>query len=105
VNMAIAFFVGCITFVLMMIIKVPIKKLNLWLVEKYCVEEEQQLIYKRLNVSIMVVAIVVSMLCFYVVARMFEIENIKWCCAIKGGTIAIALHTIYAQWFEPPQNE
>jgi len=105
-NMAIAFFGGCMTFVLMMVIKIPIKKINMVLTERYCEDEEKkQLFYKRLNVSIIVVTMLVSMLCYYVVARMFVISNIKWCCAMKGGAIAIALHAIYAQWFEVPQNE
>ena len=105
-NMAIAFFSGCMTFVLMMVIKIPIKKLNLWLSERYCEEDNrQQLLYKRLNVSVMAVTMLVSMLCFYFVSRMFAFSNIKWCCAMKGGAIAIALHAIYAQWFEVPQDE
>ena len=101
-DMAIAFFGGCMTFVLMMVIKVPIKKLNRWIAEQFFEDDdEQRLLYKRLNVSIMVVTMLLSMLCYYVVAGMvFEVSNLKWCCAMKGGAIAIALHAMYAQWFE-----
>ncbi len=106
-NMAIAFFGGCMTFVLMMVIKLPIKKLNHWIAEQfYKDDDEQKLLYKRLNVSIMVTAMLLSMLCYYVVAGMiFEVSNLKWCCAMKGGAIAIALHAVYAQLLETPQNE
>jgi len=105
-NMAIAFFGGCMTFVLMMVIKLPIKKLNRWIADCFFEEDdERELLYKRLNVSIMVVTMLLSMVCYYIVAGMFDIEHLKWCCAMKGGAIAIALHAMYAQWFEEPQNE
>lgn len=105
-NMAIAFFVGCMTFVLMMVIKIPIKKLNMALAEQLCDDEDKQyLLYKRLNVSVMVVTMLASMLCFYVIARLFDISNIKWCCAMKSGAIAIALYAIYAQLLEMPKDE
>ena len=105
-NMAIAFFSGCMTFVLMMVVKLPIKKMNKMLAKCFCEEEDRRLLlYKRLNVSIMVVAMFLSMVCYYVVAEMIVVSNIKWCCAMKGGAIAIALHAIYAQLFEAPTNE
>ncbi|MBR6643565.1 MAG: hypothetical protein IKL28_07900 [Lachnospiraceae bacterium] len=105
-NMAIAFFGGCMTFVLMMVVKVPIKKLNMAIAERFRDDEDEiELLYKRLNVSVMVAAMLLSMLCYYIVAAMLGITNLKWCCAMKGGAIAIALHAVYAQWFEVPQNE
>lgn len=105
-NMAMAFFSGCMTFVLMMVIKLPIKKINMALAERFCEEEEEiYLLYKRLNVSIMAVAMLVSIACYYVVAEMMFVSNIKWCCAMKGGAIAIAMHAIYAQLFETPIDE
>jgi len=105
-NMAIGFFSGCMTFVLMMVIKLPIKKVNRAIAEHFCEEEDEKtLLYKRLNVSIMAVTILVSMVCYYVVAETMMVSNIKWCCAMKGGAIAIALHAIYAQLFEAPSQE
>lgn len=99
-NMALAFFCGCTTFVLMMIIKIPIKKLNKVIAERFCAEEEKAHTYKRLNVSIMFIALLLSMICYYIIAETIGISNIKWCCAMKGGAIAIALHALYSQWFE-----
>ena len=94
------------TFVLMMVIKLPIKKVNKVIAERFCEEEDKKtLLYKRLNVSIMAVTVLVSMMCYYMVAEMMMVSNIKWCCAMKGGAIAIALHAIYAQLFETPTNE
>lgn len=105
-NMAIAFFSGCMTFVLMMVIKMPIKKVNQMVAGALCEEErERRFLYKRLNVSVMVVAVLVSMLCYYIVAELFMVSNIKWCCAMKGGAIAIALHALYSQLFEVPQDK
>ena len=69
----------------------------------YKEKDKRMLLYRRLNVSIMIMAVLVSMLCYYVVAQFFMISNIKWCCAMKGGAIAIAMHTLYSQWFEAPK--
>lgn len=106
-NMAIAFFCACATFVLMMGIKIPIKKVNRWLVENFFKESKnKKLLYKRLNVSIMVAAMLLAMFCYYVIAGlMFELSNLKWCYAMKGGAMAIAFHAMYAQWFEVPRDE
>ena len=71
----------------------------------FCEEEDKKtVLYRRLNVSIMAVAILISLLCYYVVAQFYVVENIKWCCAMKGGAIAIALHAVYAQLFEVPKT-
>lgn len=106
-NTAIAFFCACVTFALMMVIKIPIKKVNWWLVENFFKESKnKKLLYKRFNVSIMVVAMLLAMFCYYVIAGlMFEMSNLKWCYAMKGGAIAIAFHAMYAQWFEVPRDE
>ena len=101
-NMAIAFFSGCMTFVLVMVIKIPLKRMNRWVVVHFFEEnDEPELLCKRFNVSIMVVAMLLSMLSYCIIGGMiFEMSNLKWCCAMKGGAIAIALHAIYAQWCE-----
>ena len=100
-NAAIAFFVGCVTFVLMMVIKIPIKRLIFSLVERYVYEEERQYVmYKRWNTVILFVTMLVAALCYFYVALVLRIDHFKWCCSIKAGAIAIALYAVYEQWFE-----
>lgn len=96
---AIAFFVGCITFILMMVIKIPIKKLIFSLVER-CVEEERQyVIYKRWNTVLLFVTMLVAAVCYFYVALVLGTDHFKWCCSIKAGAVAIALYAVYEQWF------
>lgn len=98
-NAAIAFFVGCITFVLMMGIKIPIKKLIFSLVERHVAEERQCVIYKRWNVVLLFITMLVAALCYFYVALVLNIDHFKWCCSIKAGAVAIALYAVYEQWF------
>lgn len=99
-NAAIAFFVGCLTFVLMMGIKIPIKKKILLRIEQTAFEEERKyVIYKRRNTILLFVAMLVAVLCYYCVMRMMGIEHYKWCGALKAGAIAIAIYAVYEQWF------
>ena len=100
-NMAIAFFVGCVTFVLMMIIKIPIKKIIFSVVE--CVvddEDRQYILYKRWNTILFFVTLLVAAVCYCYVAVVLKIDHFKWCCSVKAGAIAIALYAVYEQWFE-----
>uniref|UniRef100_UPI00405721D8 hypothetical protein n=1 Tax=Acetatifactor sp. TaxID=1872090 RepID=UPI00405721D8 len=99
-NMAIAFFVGCLTLVLMMFIKIPLKKLTAKLAETLHEDkEDRELLYKRLNVLIMVVAVLVSLICYYIVLQILGETHFKMCCCLKAGAIAIALYAIFEQWF------
>ena len=91
-NSAIAFFVGCLTFVLMMVIKIPIKKLIWALVERTDYDEDRQyVLYKRLNTVLLLVVMLVAAVCYFCVGTMLEIDHFKWCCSLKAGAIAIAL--------------
>ena len=99
-NTAIAFFVGCLTFVLMMVIKIPIKKLILALVERTDHDEDRQyVLYKRWNTVLLLVTVLVAAVCYFCVALLLEIDHFKWCCSLKAGAIAIALYAVYEQWF------
>ena len=99
-NAAISFFVGCITFVLMMVIKVPIKRIIRSLVECYVQEEKQYVMYKRWNTILFGVAILIAAICYFYVAIVLGIDHFKWCCSVKAGAVAIALYAVYEQWFE-----
>ena len=99
-NMAISFFVGCVTFVLMMFVKLPIKKMNYKLASKVVdSEEEKQILYKKLNVIIIFIAMMLSMVCYYFVLKMLGGTHFKMCCSVKAGAIAVALYMIFEQWF------
>lgn len=98
-NMAIAFFVGCITFVLMMIIKIPVKKITAILAANQAENQEQEyILYKRYNVVVMFLTMAIAMLCYYWVLQVLEIEHIKWCCSLKAGAIAMAIYTIFERF-------
>lgn len=99
-NTAIAFFVGCLTFVLMMGIKIPIKRMISSFVEHVVYEEERKyVVYKRWNTVLFFVTMLVAALCYYYVGLILEIDHFKWCCSLKAGAIAIALYVVYEQWF------
>lgn len=99
-NTAIAFFVGCLTFVLMMGIKVPIKKLIWTLVERTEYDEDRQyVLYKRWNTVLLLMAVLVAAVCYFCVGMLIGIDHFKWCCSLKAGAISIALYAIYEQWF------
>lgn len=99
-NSAIAFFVGCLTFVLVMGIKIPIKKMIFSMVERMVIEEKRQYVmYKRWNTVLFLVVMLVAALAYYYVLRVMEIEHFKWCCSLKAGAVAIAIYAVYEQWF------
>ena len=95
-NMAISFFVGCITFVLVMLFKLPVKKITAALASYIAIEEEQEyLLYKRFNIVIMLFAMLIAMVSYYSIIQVMGLEHIKWCCSLKAGAIAIALYAVY----------
>lgn len=99
-NSAISFFVGCLTLVLMMIIKIPIKKMVFklsWEISKE--EKQQQMVYKRLNSILIVCVMLVSVVCYYLVLMVLGEEHFKLCCSVKAGAIAVALYAVLEQWF------
>lgn len=99
-NSAISFFVGCLTLVLMMIIKIPIKKMVFklsWEISKE--EKQQQMVYKRLNSILIVCVMLVSVVCYYLVLMVLGEEHFKLCCSMKAGAIAVVLYAVLEQWF------
>lgn len=98
-NAAIAFFVGCVTFVLMMVIKIPIKKLIFALVERTEYDKRRRyVLYKRWNTLLLGVTMLVAAVCYFYVGTWLELDHFKWCCSLKAGAIAIALYAVYEQW-------
>lgn len=97
---AIAFYVGSMTFVIMMGIKIPVKKV-IFLFVKHAVSDESRrdVIRKRCNAILFPVVFLVASVWYYCVLRILGIEHFKWCCSLKAGAIAIAIYAVYEQWF------
>lgn len=99
-NIAIAFYAGCVTFVLMMVLKLPVKKLTGMLADKLeYFEGDRFVLYKRLNCVIILLTIIVAAICYYIISTMLGTGHFKLCCSLKAGMIAIALYAAYEQWF------
>lgn len=97
-NNAIAFFVGCVTFVSMMLIKIPIKHFIVWLV-KDAVSDDSRLLIKRCNSILFIVTMVVAVFLYWGIFKILNIDHFKLCCSLNAGAIAIALYAVYEQWF------
>lgn len=99
-NSIIAFFVGSVTFVLMMGIKIPIKKVTRILsLRQVDYEGYRETYRKRLNLSIIVITFIVAIVCYYFVLLWLGDDHFKLCCSFKAGAIATALYVLYEQWF------
>lgn len=90
-NSVITFFVGCVTFALMLLIKIPIKKLN-WDLAK------SDLQYRRFNIFLIVLTFLVALVCYCFALVWLGETHFKLCCAIKGAAVATAFYAIYEQW-------
>lgn len=99
-NMSIAFFVGCFTFVVIMLVKIPIKKLMSTIAENRGGDEEEvRIIYRRGNSIIYVLVMLVAAISYCLVLELIGEEHFKLCCSMKAAAIAVALYAIFEQWF------
>lgn len=97
-NAMISVFVGCITFLLMYVIKIPIKKFIACIVCRFADDEERQYyLCKRWNALLFFVTMMVAALCYYYVGGVLKIDHYKWCCSLKAGAIAIAIYAVCEQ--------
>ena len=100
-NNVIAFFVGCLTFVVMMLLKIPVKKINRVLAEKIESDvDEAYILYKRLNGIIMLIAVMLAVVIYYFVLQWIGEEHFKLCCSLKAGVVAVAFYAVYEQFLE-----
>ena len=83
-NSVITFFVGCAAFAVMMLVKIPIKKLN-------CELAKSELQYKRLNIFLIILTFLVAIICYCFALVWLGETHFKLCCAIKGASVAMAL--------------
>lgn len=90
-NTAITFFAGSLTFVLMMGLKIPIKKLSRFL------SKGQTVYYKRWNLLVILAVVVVATVCYYLVLLWLGDTHFKFCCALKAAAVAMAFYAVYEQ--------
>lgn len=99
-NSTICFFVGSVTFVLMLLLKIPVKKLTWQIAGDYFSDSKKRYrIFKRLNMSIIVLTMLVAFICYCLVLLCIKEAHFKLCCTLKAGAVAIAFYAIYEQWF------
>ena len=97
-NFTIAFFVGCITLALMMLIKLPVKAITRRLADDSSDERGNDIRYKRYNMILFVLVFVVACILYYFVLQWLGETHFKFCCSLKAGVIAIALYSVFERF-------
>ena len=98
-NDAVTFFVGCVTFVVIMLLKIPVKKFTWKLAERHSwCDEDCYVRYKRYNSVLFFLIALVAVAIYYILYRVVELDHFKLCCTLKAGAMAIALYAVYEQW-------
>lgn len=99
-NSTIAFFVGSVTFVLMLVIKLPVKKFTRQVADSLAeIPRERYRIYRRCNISLIILTMIVAITCYCLVLMALQETHFKFCCTLKAGAIATALYAVFEQWF------
>lgn len=95
-NNAITFFVGCVTFVLTMGVKIPLKMFTKYMVNRFCWDAEyEEIVRKRVNLLVILLALIIALLCYTVLQMILELDHFKLCCALKATAIAVSIYYIY----------
>ncbi len=97
-NFTIAFFVGCMTLALMMLIKIPIKAITEKLADRTFSEEDNHIINRRYNLIIILMVFVVACIIYYFVLSWLGDDHFKFCCSLKAGCIAVALYAAFERF-------
>ncbi len=96
-NFTIAFFVGSATFVLMMVLKIPIKRLTRYLADR-ADYVDSDVLYKRYNIILQILTMALACLIYMLVLRWLGDDHFKLCCSLKAGVIAMALYAVYERF-------
>ncbi|MBE5873470.1 MAG: hypothetical protein E7287_03580 [Lachnospiraceae bacterium] len=97
-NFTIAFFIGCITLVLMLLIKIPVKTVTKRLADESFDERGNDIRYKRYNMILFILVFVVACVIYYLVLLWLGDDHFKFCCSLKAGIIAIALYSVFERF-------
>lgn len=97
-NNMIMIWVGLVSFAIMLIFKIPIKKWT-WDISdrKGRNKEEHRIAFRRYNLILMVFTAVISFVLYCLILLYFGDSHIKLCCSLKGAGIAIALYAVVEQ--------
>ncbi len=105
-NHAVAFFAGSITFVVVMLLKIPIKWGIVYIAERSQRDEpKKQKLRKRLNGILFPIVFLVALISYYIVLQFLGSSHFKLCCSLKAGAFAIAFYSIFEQWFGQDDRE
>lgn len=96
-NFTIAFFVGSATFVLMMLLKIPIKHLTAYFADRADFEM-RDVLYKRYNIVLQILTMALAYIIYMFVLKWLGDDHFKLCCSMKAGVIAIALYSVYERF-------
>ena len=93
------FLIGGVTFALMLLIKIPIKKCTWDLADRWAVDDEdQRKLFHRLNLILVVFAVLVAVVLYCFILIWMGDSHFKFCCSLKGAAIAMAFYAIFEQW-------
>lgn len=98
-NSIIMFLIGGVIFVLMPLIKIPIKKCTRDLAERWATDDEDQIkIYHWLNLILVAFTVLIALFLYCIVLLWLREAHFKFCCSLKGIAIAMAFYMLLEQW-------
>lgn len=98
-NRAIIFCVGCFTFVVMFLIKYPIKKMSKSISVSLGYDGEAgEILRRRLNILVIFFVLLTALASYHQILLWMNETHVKLCCALKGAALAMAFYAIFEQW-------
>lgn len=98
-NRAIIFCVGCFTFVVMFLIKYPIKKMSKSIAVSMGFDKEsEEALRRRLNLLVIFFVLLVALASYHQILQWMNETHVKLCCALKGAALSMAFYAIFEQW-------
>ena len=91
-NDAITFLVGCVTFLTVNLLKIPIKAWN----RKQAKENYSR--YRIRNSVIFLLVMAVAVGTYAMLYHLADLDHFKLCCPLKAGAMAVAIYAVYEQW-------
>lgn len=97
-NDNIMFIVGIVTFFVMILVKIPLKKCTREFADRLAADdEEERIFYHRFNLIIPLFAMIISMILYCLVLIYLGRSHFKFCYCLKAGAIAMALNEVIEQ--------
>lgn len=97
-NDQIMFVVGIITFFIMMLVKIPLKKCTREFASRLAVDDEEEaLFYHRFNLIIILFAMIIAMILYCFILLYLGRSHFKLCYCLKAGAISMAIYEVLDQ--------